>query len=393
LRARNNQAAGFSIHIDIKVAALLVQFLASIAFNLMGSFLPLFISSELNHTLIDATYWTGIAQLIASSLMAFTAPFWGFMCDRVGTKKIMMVVLVGNTVVYGGMAMSTSVLHIIAFRGLQGAFGGLSTVMFSLVARIEKISDLKKALSYQMVAMTLGGLVGPGIGGLLANIVGYRMTFAASSFLFISIIPMAFVLSMPPPAYRESEPSRFEGLDLKAMFPDVVALILVYACISFIGPTIPWFMESLGVPYEQLLTFTALVTILNGLAFAIATPLLTRVVTYRTLPILSVATAGAIFLTTFVTDAYQFIALRVIIGSIQAGIPPSLLGGKGTRGAAMGFLNSARFMGMAIGPFLATSILGNGETLSVLYMFTAMTGMSLLSSLVIYLTHTRQSQD
>jgi MFS family permease len=106
-----------------------------------------------------------------------------------------------------------------------------------------------------------------------------------------------------------------------------------------------------------------------------------------------VIAAGAIFLTTFVTDAYQFIALRVIIGSIQAGIPPSLLGGKGTRGAAMGFLNSARFMGMAIGPFLATSILGNGETPKVLYMFTTMTGMSLLSSLVTYLTHTRQSQD
>ena len=377
---------------DIRVAALLVQFAVSVAFNLMGSFLPLFINSELKHTLIDATYWTGTSQLVASSLMAFTAPFWGFMCDRVGTKKIMMMVLAGNTLVYGGMAMSTSVLHIVAFRGLQGAFGGLSTVMFALVASIESVKDLKRALSHQMVAMTLGSLIGPGIGGLLAHTIGYRLTFAASSLIFVSIIPIAFVLSMPLPADRESEPSRFEGLDLKTMFPDVVALILVYACISFIGPTISWFLESLGVPYEQLLTVTALATILNGLAFVVATPLLTGVVTYRTLPILSVAAAGAIFVTTFVTDPYQFVALRVIVGSIQAGIPPSLLGGKPRRkGTAMGFLNSARFMGMAVGPFMATSILGYGETPNVLYMFSTMAGLSLLASLVIYLTHTRQT--
>jgi len=49
---------------SMRVAALLVQFLVSVAFNLMSSFLPLFISSELNHTLIDATYWTGTAQLV-----------------------------------------------------------------------------------------------------------------------------------------------------------------------------------------------------------------------------------------------------------------------------------------------------------------------------------------
>ncbi len=378
---------------DIKVAALLVQFLVSVAFNLMGSFLPLFISGELNHTLIEATYWTGVSQLVASSLMAFTAPFWGLMCDRVGTKKIMMMVLAGNTMVYGGMAMSTSVLHIVVLRGLQGAFGGLSTVMFALVASIVSFQDLKRALGYQMTAMTLGSLVGPGIGGLLAYTVGYRLTFAASSLLFVSIIPIAFLLSTPPPTDRQSEPKarRFEASDLKSMMLDIVALILVYACISFIGPTTPWFLESLGVPYEQLLTVTALTTILNGLAFVVATPVLTGVVTYRTLPTLSAAAAGAIFLTAFVTNPYQFIALRIIVGSIQAGIPPNLLGGKSRRGATMGFLNSARFMGMAAGPFTATSILGDGEAPKALYMFTTMTFMSLLASLVIYLTHTRQA--
>lgn len=78
---------------------------------------------------------------------------------------MMMIVLAGNTVVYAGMAMSTNIVHIMPFRGLQGACGGLSTVMFVLVTSIVPARELKMAISYQMTAMTLGNLVAPGIGG------------------------------------------------------------------------------------------------------------------------------------------------------------------------------------------------------------------------------------
>ena len=390
LSAGVNRLAGPLRSMDVRLAALLVQFLVSIAFSLMGSFLPLFMSSDLGNTLIEATYWTGISQLVASSLMALTAPFWGLMCDRVGTKKIMMVVLLGNTIVYAGMAVATNVIHIVIFRGLQGTFGGLSTVMFALVASIVPARELKKALSYQMAVMTLGSIIAPGIGGLLASVIGYRLTFAASSLLFVSIAPMASAMGMPPPVARTDDAVRLKRTDLKAVLPDAISLVLVYSCISFISPTIPWFLETLGIPYEGLLLFTAIATIASGIAFVAATPILTKVITDRTLPILSATTAGTIFLTAFVADPLQFIAVRVAASAIQAGIPPSLLGGRaGRKGAAMGLLNSARFMGMAVGPFVATSILGDGEPPKAFYMFSAMAVISIAAAIVIYLTHTR----
>lgn len=378
---------------DIKLAALLVQLLVSLAFSLMGSFLPLFISTDLRHSLIEATYWTGTAQLIASSLFAFTAPFWGFMCDRAGIKKITMIVLAGNAVVYAGMGLSNSIVEILLFRGLQGGLGGVSTAMFALVAAIVSGNELKHALSYQMAMMTLGSLIGPGIGGLLASVVGYRLTLVASSLLFLSIIPIMFLINVPPPTKKEDGARGFSPVDLKAIMPDIASLILVYACISFIMPTIPWFLRTLGIPDEQLLTYTALTTILNGTAFVVATPFLTKTVTDRTLPILSMLAAGPIMMTAFVRDPYLFIVLRVTIGALQAGIPPSLLGGgkSAKRGMVMGFLNSARFFGMAVGPFMATSILGSGEPSRVMNMFAAFTGMSLLASLTVYMSHTRRS--
>ena len=379
---------------DTATAALVVQFLVSVAFNLMGSFMPLFISNELNETLIEATGWTGTSSFIASTIMAITAPFWGWMCDRVGTKKVLLFVLAGNIVVYAGMAFSTNVLQIVFFRALQGGFGGISTVMFAIVASVVPSRDLKKALSYQMAAMTMGGLVSPGIGGVMASLIGYRLTMVASAILFVLIFPVVLKLTLPPPAGRDVDAKAFDFSDFKSLIPDIMALILVYICISFIAPAISWFLESLGVPDDQLLLWTAAATILNGLAYAVATPLLTNAVTDRTLPLLSAGAAVAIMATAFVFNPIQFIALRIIIGAIQAGIPPNLLGGRsGRKGTGMGFLNSARFLGMAIGPILATTLLGDGVPPKPLYMYAVMAVISMAAAAFIYATHRKKGPE
>ena len=388
------KAGGFLARVNIKTAALFVQFIVSVSFNLMGSFLPLFIETELNYPLIEATYWTGTAQFISSILFAICAPFWGFMCDKIGTKKIMMIAMAGNGVAYTGMAMSTHINHILILRGLQGSFGGISTVMFTLVATVVPRGELKKALSYQMAAMTMGNLVGPGIGGGLTSVLGYRLTFIISSLLFLTILPLISTLSIPPPVKVESDDSGFNFSDVRASLPDMVNLVLVYACMNFIMPIIPWFLESVGVPDDELLLYTTVTTTLNGVAFAVATPFLTRVVRDRALPILSVIAAGAILSTAFVKNPLQFIALRASIGAIQSGIPPNLLGGSRSkrRGTMMGFLNSARFVGIAIGPFIAINILGEGTQADILNVCATMAGISLLTAFVLYLTHRKPKE-
>jgi MFS transporter, DHA1 family, multidrug resistance protein len=379
--------------LDTVTAALIVQFLVSVSFNLMGSFMPLFISSELNETLIEATGWTGTSSFIASTIMAFTAPFWGSMCDRIGTKKVLMIVLAGNIIVYAGMTFSANVIQIVLFRALQGGFGGISTVMFAIVASTVPPQGLKKALSYQMAAMTMGGLVAPGIGGALASIIGYRLTLLTSAVLFIFILPIVLKITLPPVASKESDTKAFNLTDFKSLLPDIIALVLVYICISFLAPAVSWFLESLGVPDDQLLLWTTAATVLNGLAYAVATPIMTNAINGRKMSLLSVGAAVAIMATAFVFNPIQFIVLRIIIGAVQAGIPPNLLGGKsGTKGTGMGFLNSARFLGMAIGPILATTVLGDGIPPRPLYMYTVMAFISMVAAVFIYVTHGKKEE-
>jgi len=379
--------------LDTVTAALVIQFLVSVSFSLMGSFMPLFISSELNQTLIEATGWTGTSSFIASTIMAITAPFWGMMCDRIGTKKVLLFVLAGNVIVYTGMTFAGDVIQIVFFRALQGGFGGISTVMFAIVASTVSPQELRHALSYQMAAMTIGGLVSPGIGGALAAVIGYRMTMLISAVLFVLILPLVLKITLPPPSPKESETRAFSLSDFRSLLPDITALILVYMCISFLFPTVSWFLSSLGVPDDQLLLWTTAATVLNGIAFAVATPVMTKMMTNKIMPWLSVGASAAIMMTAFVFNPLQFIALRIVIGGLQAGIPPNLLGGKsGRKGTGMGFLNSARFLGMAIGPIMATTILGDGKGQGAFNMFAVMASVSLVTAIFIYLTHRKKAE-
>ncbi|MDQ1280119.1 MAG: transporter, family, multidrug resistance protein [Thermoproteota archaeon] len=377
---------------NMQVIIFLIQLLSSIAFNFMNSFLSLFINTELNYVLIEATAWAGICMLIASSLNALTAPFWGFMCDRSGTKIVLLISLAGSMVAYAGMTVSNNAPIFVLFQGLKGIFGPVSTVMFTLIALIISQDKLKMALSYQVAALTMGQLIGPGLGGILVSLFGYRLTLVTAAAVYAGMIPLVLLLRLPTPTSQKGEQRQFTKEDLKAIMPDTISLILVYASISFIVPTVPWFLQSLGVPSIQLVTLTAITTILNGLAFGLASPILTKVTTGRRLPLLSVISALAIFTTNFASSPYLFITLRVIIGSIQAGIPANLLGGKsGRKGTAMGILNSARFIGLAIGPYTATSILGDGTAPRPLYMYATMAVISLFTAAFIYLTHTQKT--
>ncbi|MDQ1281131.1 MAG: transporter, family, multidrug resistance protein [Thermoproteota archaeon] len=368
-----------------------MQFIASVAYFLMSSFLPLFFSSELNETLINATYWAGVFQLIGNTATALGAPFWGYMCDRIGVKKVLLFTIMGNTIGYTGMAISNSIPSVMFFRGLQGCFGGTSTIMFSLVALVVPREKLKMALSYQITAMTMSQIAAPGIGGVIASILGFRFTFLVSAILYLSITLIILLIRIPPPDRKQTEGGRFSLSDLKTILPDAFSLILVYMTMNFITPIVTWFLGSTGIPYNQLLTFTAITTIISGLAYAASTPLLTKVITDKTMHLLSIIAAAGIFATAFVKEPYQFIVLRIFIGAAQSGIPPNLLGGKsGRKGTSLGVLNSARFMGGAIGPFMATSILGDGSSQKVLIMFSSMAGISLIAALFIYLTHTKR---
>ena len=375
---------------DTLKLALVAQFTVSVAFGLMQSFMPLFINKDLGESLISSTYWSSISNFAWFGGMAITAPIWGWVCDRVGTKRVLIIVLAGNILTYAGMAFSVNVVQLVAFRIIQSLFGGLSTILFVVVGIVSPPNKLREQLGYQIAGSTIGNLVSPGIGGTIASFLGYRMTILMQGVFFIALYPIILKMKTAKPAAAERV-EKFNIVDLKSILPVAGALICAYACIGFINPTIPWFLSNLGVDSGSLLIWTTLTTILNGAAYAIATPILTKRATGRTLVIFQVLAAVIIEATAFAFNPVMFIVFRISIGVIQAGLPANLLGGKSaTKGQGMGLLNSARYIGTAIGPVIASTVLGDGVPPKPLYMFSAIAGISLLSALITYTTRANE---
>jgi hypothetical protein len=111
----------------------------------------------------------------------------------------------------------------------------------------------------------------------------------------------------------------------------------------------------------------------------VATPILTKLSSGRRITAFQVVTALVIEATAFAFSPVVFIVMRVVIGVVQAGLPQNLLGGKaGRTGQGMGLLNTARYLGMAFGMYVAPLILESGAP--SIYMYSVIAASSLFSA-------------
>ncbi|MDE5414963.1 MFS transporter [Alkalihalobacterium chitinilyticum] len=113
----------------------------------------------------------GILIAIFSFMQFLLAPFWGRLSDRVGRKPLIALGMFGFAIAEFIFAFATQLWMLFLSRMLAGAFG--SAIMPSAMAFVsDRTSERKRGQGMGMLgaAMALGFVVGPGIGGWLAEI-------------------------------------------------------------------------------------------------------------------------------------------------------------------------------------------------------------------------------
>ncbi len=132
-----------------------------------------------------------IAQLLMS-------PFAGRWVDRYGRKKIIIIglFLFGVSELIFGAGTNVSVLY------LSRILGGFSAAFImpgvtAYVADITSIQERPKAMGYISAAISTGFIIGPGIGGFIAEY-GIRVPFfVAAGIAFLACISSIFILKEP----------------------------------------------------------------------------------------------------------------------------------------------------------------------------------------------------
>ncbi len=160
-------------HAGLVVAGVMASvFLAAMESTVVATAMPTVIASLGG---IRIYSWTFSAFLLTSTV---AMPIWGRLADQLGRRRVYLaglaVFLIGSALA----GMSGSMGQLIAFRALQGlGAGSLITIGMTIVGDLYGIERRAKMQGYFSGVWGVASLVGPLVGGVLADRVSWRWVF------------------------------------------------------------------------------------------------------------------------------------------------------------------------------------------------------------------------
>lgn len=119
--------------------------------------------------------WVLTSYIIASAIMT---PLTGFLAERIGRKRLFLVVIAGFTATSALCGLATGLIEIVAFRLLQGAFGAaLIPLSQATLLDINPPDKHGQAMALWGAGVVLGPILGPVLGGWLTEEFSWRWVF------------------------------------------------------------------------------------------------------------------------------------------------------------------------------------------------------------------------
>ncbi|MFD2446930.1 MFS transporter [Bacillus sp. CGMCC 1.16607] len=180
-----------------------VMFLVMVGFGIIIPVIP-FYAEDLGASPTEL----GLLMAVYSFMQLLFAPMWGRISDRIGRKPVMMIGILGLSLSFFLMAMSSTLWMLFAARIIGGLLSSanMPTVM-AYVADITSEEDRGKGMGMIGAAIGLGFIFGPAIGGIFSkeslNIPFYIA--GASSLLTFFLVLMVLKESLRQKQSKEND--------------------------------------------------------------------------------------------------------------------------------------------------------------------------------------------
>jgi DHA1 family tetracycline resistance protein-like MFS transporter len=151
-------------------------------------------------------------EMITTAMAVFalgqliSTPFWGWASDRVGRKPVLIVSLLGAAVSYLMLAFADSIGLLMLSRLVGGLMTGIGAVAFAIVADVASGPERARGMGRVSAAFSLGFILGPAFGGLLAGGDAAQADFRAIALTAAGIDVAAALLALL--FVRETRPQR-----------------------------------------------------------------------------------------------------------------------------------------------------------------------------------------
>jgi len=358
--------------------------------------LPLYIEFLGIHDLAAIEQLSGITFGITFIIMAIVSPIWGQAADKYGRKPMLLRASLGMAIVIICMGFVQNVYQLIGLRLLQGIVSGFISAAITLVATQAPTEKSGWALGTLSTGAVGGMLIGPLIGGYLAETWGFRSVFfATGTFLLIAFVASAFFIQEQ---FSTSERKVLSFREVWSQIPNpqiiitmfVTTFILQLALLS-IEPIITVYISQLSQNSSHVVIISGMVFAASGFANILAAPhlgkLSDRVGPHKVM-LGALIFAGIIFIPqAFVTNPWQLMGLRFLLGLASAGLLPSintlvkLSAPEAIAGRAFGYNQSAQFLGSFGGSVMGGHV---AASFGFHYVFFVTSGLLFVNALWVY---------
>jgi MFS family permease len=354
----------------------IVQFSLALAISIIEPLLPIYVAS------FGVSY--AVVGFVMSSFgltRVFVEIPGGILTDRFGRRPLLLAGLALSMSSHLIAGFAQSYFELIIARMIVGAGSALAMIAGVIyVSEISSPAQRQQDIARYQSMFSMGGIIGPTLGGVLSDIFGIRFIFFTA--VGITCIGLIIVLRMQFSETPTLQRDAIHRSQLTAMVKNPIIMVLCTATFimffmysSIRGTMIPLY----GVDILQL-TSTQI-----GLVFSFTS--LSR----RRLLVLSLALC--VFAVTVISGASNFVTLALT--AVPLGVAFSLLqptpftmildtAQPENRGLMVGLLRTTGDIGIIVGPILVGSLLDIGYIVSIFYVIAGIIGIFTIISWIIF---------
>jgi MFS transporter, DHA1 family, multidrug resistance protein len=347
------------------------MFVTGLGMSQIAPVLPLYIKHLGVDNADSVAQFSGIAFGITFIVSAIFSPIWGLAADRFGRKPMLLRASLGMAIVISCMGFAPNVYVLIALRLLQGTITGYSTACTTLIATQTDKEHAGYALGTLSTASIAGALLGPTIGGFIAESMGLQSSFFVTGGLML-VAFMTTALFVKESFHREDK----KTLSIKEVWSSVpeksltltlfVTFFILTLALYSVEPIITVYVTQLSKSAGHVALIAGMTFSASGLANIIAAPRLGKLsdrIGAQKVILVALLAAGLLFIPqAFVQNPWQLMGLRFLLGLAAGGLIPSVnilvkkITPDALTGRIFGFNMSAGYLGTFAGSVLGGQV-------------------------------------
>ncbi|MCL2898584.1 multidrug efflux MFS transporter MdtG [Brenneria tiliae] len=347
-------------------------FFTGAAFSLVMPFLPLYVE-QLGVTGHEAlNMWSGVVFSITFLFSAIASPFWGRLADRKGRKLMLLRSALGMCIVMILMGLAQNIWQFLFLRAALGILGGFVPNANALIATQVPRNKSGWALGTLSTGAVSGALIGPLIGGYLADTYGLRPVF----FITAAVLFICFLITLIYVRERFTTIRKKDMLSGRQVMTSLknpklvlslfITTLIIQVATGSVSPILTLFVRDLAGHTQNLAFISGMIAAIPGVSALISAPRLgklgDRIGPERILIAMLVISVLLLIPMAFVQTPWQLGVLRFLLGAADGALLPAVQtlliyhSSNQVAGRIFSYNQSFRDVGNVAGPLIGASI-------------------------------------